>query len=127
MNRYDTKEKIYNLVHKIRERIPNAIIRTTVITGFPGETNEDFEELKDLIRDLKFDRLSGFTYSREEDTKAYFMKPQIPEKVKVQRLKQIMDIQKEISLEHNRLKVGKKYSIIVENITDDERYFVCRS
>lgn len=127
MNRYDTKEKIYNLVHKIRERIPNAIIRTTVITGFPGETNEDFEELKDLIRDLKFDRLSGFTYSREEDTKAYFMKPQIPEKVKVQRLKEIMDIQKEISLEHNRLKVGNKYSVIVENITDDEKYFVCRS
>ena len=85
------------------------------------------EELKDLIRDLKFDRLSGFTYSREEDTKAYFMKPQIPEKVKVQRLKEIMDIQKEISLEHNRLKVGNKYSVIVENITDDEKYFVCRS
>ena len=98
-----------------------------MITGFPGETNEDFEELKDLIRDLKFDRLSGFTYSREEDTKAYFMKPQIPEKIKVQRLKEIMDIQKEISLEHNRLKVGNKYSVIVENITDDEKYFVCRS
>lgn len=127
MNRYDTKETIYTITKKIREKIPDAILRTTVITGFPGETKEDFEELKGLIRDIKFDRLGGFTYSKEEDTKAYNMEWQVEEKVKKQRLKEIFDIQKEISKTLNENKLGREYEVIVENITEDEKYFVCRS
>ena len=127
MNRYDTKQTIYNITKKIREKIPNAVLRKTIITGFPGETRKDFEELKELIKNIKFDRLGGFTYSKEEDTKAYDMADQVEEKVKKQRLKEILDIQKEISKDLNEKKLGKEYEVIVENITEDEKYFVCRS
>ena len=127
MNRYDTKQTIYNITKKIREKIPNAVLRTTIITGFPGETRKDFEELKELIKNIKFDRLGGFTYSKEEDTKAYDMADQVEEKVKKQRLKEILDIQKEISKDLNEKKLGKDSEVIVENITEDEKYFVCRS
>lgn len=127
MNRYDTKQKIYTITSKIRENVPNAILRTTIITGFPGETNEDFEELKEVIKKVKFDRLGGFAYSKEEDTLAFDMKNQIPEKIKKQRLKEIFEIQKGISMKLNSQKVGNKYEVIIENITNDEKYFVCRS
>lgn len=127
MNRYDTKEKIYSITSKIREKIPNAILRTTVITGFPGETKKDFEQLKEVVEKVKFDRLGGFTFSKEENTLAFDMKPQVPEKIKKQRLKEIFELQKQISLNLNSKKVGNKYEVIVENITDDEKYFVCRS
>lgn len=127
MNRYDTKEKIYEITKKIRDKVPDAIIRTTVITGFPGETYEDFLELKELVKNVKFDRLGGFTYSKEEDTTAYNMKGQVNEKVKKSRLKEILELQKGISKELNSKRVGKTYEVIVENITEDEKYFSCRS
>lgn len=127
MNRYDTKEKIYNTVEKIRKLIPDAIIRTTVMVGFPGETEEDFEELRQGIIGLKFDRLGAFTYSREEGTTSYDFSNQIPEKVKNERLKDIFEIQRHISLENNKKRVGKEYEVIVEDITEDENYFICRS
>ena len=127
MNRYDTKEKIYEITKKIRNKIPDSIIRTTIITGFPGEMREDFIELKELIKDIKFDRLGGFTYSKEEDTIAFNMKGQVNEKVKKSRLKEILELQKDISKELNAKKVGKTYEVIVENITEDEKYFSCRS
>lgn len=127
MNRYDTKEKIYNTIDKIRKLIPDAIIRTTVMVGFPGETEEDFEELRQGIIELKFDRLGAFTYSREEGTTSYDFSNQIPEKVKNERLKDIFEIQRHISLENNKKRVGKEYEVIVEDITEDENYFICRS
>lgn len=127
MNRYDTKEKIYNTIDKIRKLIPDAIIRTTVMVGFPGETEEDFEELRQGIIELKFDRLGAFTYSREEGTTSYDFSNQIPEKVKNERLKDIFEIQRHISLEKNKKRVGKEYEVIVEDITEDENYFICRS
>lgn len=127
MNRYDTKEKIYNTVEKIRKLIPDAIIRTTVMVGFPGETEEDFEELRQGIIELKFDRLGAFSYSREEGTTSYDFSNQIPEKVKNERLKDIFEIQRHISLEKNKKRVGKEYEVIVEDITEDENYFICRS
>ncbi len=127
MNRYDTKELIYEKISKIREKIPNAILRTTVMTGFPGETKKDFEELRQAVLDLKFDRLGAFAYSKEEDTKAYNMKNQISEKVKHERLKDIFDIQKSISYELNSKRLNNEYEVIVENVTDDEKYFSCRS
>ena len=127
MNRHDTKELIYERVNKIRKVIPDAILRTTVITGFPGETKEDFEELRDGIIDLQFDRLGAFAYSREEDTKAYNMKNQIPEKIKQERLKDVFEVQKHISLLKNKERVGKIYEVIVEDISPDDNYFICRS
>ena len=127
MNRYDTKEKIYTTIEKIRRLIPDAIIRTTVMVGFPSETEEDFEKLRQGIIELKFDRLGAFTYSREEGTASYNFNNQIPEHVKTERLKDILEIQKHISLEKNKRRVGKEYEVIVEDISDDENYFICRS
>lgn len=127
MNRYDTSKIIFDRIGKIRKTVPNAILRTTVMTGFPGETQEDFNILKEGIKNIKFDRLGAFSFSREEDTDAYSMKNQISEKVKEERLKEIFDIQKDISLKLNKKRIGNKYEVIVEGITEDEKYFSCRS
>lgn len=127
MNRHDTKELIYERIDKIRKVIPDAILRTTVITGFPGETEEDFKELEQGIKELNFDRLGAFAYSREEDTKSYNMKNQIPEKIKEDRLKRVFDIQKDISFNNNKKRIGKQYEVIVEDVSEDDKYFVCRS
>ena len=127
MNRYDTKEIIYEKIEKIKSKIPNAIIRTTVMTGFPGETRKDYELLREGVLELKFDRLGAFAYSKEEDTKAYEMKSQVSEKIKHERLKDIFDIQKSISYELNLSKISSTYEVLVEGITDDEQYFSCRS
>lgn len=127
MNRHDTKEIIFDRVKKIREMVPNAVLRTTCIVGFPGETEEQFEELLDGVRKLKFDRLGAFTYSREEDTLSYNFEGQIDEQTKERRLKKLFDVQKEISLENNKQRMGEEYEVIVEGISDDEEYFVCRS
>ena len=97
------------------------------MTGFPGETQEDFNILKEGIKKIKFDRLGAFAFSKEEDTKAYDMKNQVPEKIREERLKEIFDIQKDISLKLNKNRVGNKYEVIVEGITEDEKYFSCRS
>ncbi len=127
MNRHDTKEIIYDRVDKIRKMVPDAVLRTTVITGFPTETEEEFEELLDGIKKLKFDRLGAFTYSREEDTKAYSMDGQIPQNVKEERLKKVFEVQSKVSLNANKNRMGKEYEVIVEDISEDEKYFVCRS
>ena len=127
MNRYDTSKIIFDRIEKIREKVPNAILRTTVMTGFPGETQEDFNILKEGIKKIKFDRLGAFAFSKEEDTKAYDMKNQVPEKIREKRLKEIFDIQKDISLKLNKNRVGNNYEVIVEGITEDEKYFSCRS
>ncbi len=127
MNRYDTKEIIYERISKIREMVKDPILRTTVITGFPGESEEDFEELLEGIRKVKFDRLGAFAYSREEDTKAYDMENQVDDKIKEERLERVFDTQKEISFENNKKRIGKEYEVLVEDISEDEKYFVCRS
>ena len=127
MNRHDTKQIIFDRIKKIRELVPDAILRTTCIVGFPGETEEEFEELIDGIKALKFDRLGAFTYSREEGTKSYDFEDQIDEDIKEKRLKKLFDVQKDISLEKNKQRLGKTYEIIVEDISEDEEYFVCRS
>lgn len=127
MNRYDTSKIIFDRIEKIMEKVPNAILRTTVMTGFPGETQEDFNILKEGIKKIKFDRLGAFAFSKEEDTKAYDMKNQVPEKIREERLKEIFDIQKDISLKLNKNRVGNNYEVIVEGITEDEKFFSCRS
>ena len=127
MNRYDTKEEIYEKIEKIRKLIPNAIIRTTVMVGFPGETQEDFDMLKQAIQEIKFDRLGAFSYSREEGTASYDFENQLSENVKENRLKDILEIQKNISFETNKKRIGNVYEVIVEDVSDDEEFFVCRS
>lgn len=127
MNRHDTKEIIYDRIKRIKQLVPDAILRTTCIVGFPGETEEQYEELISGIKELKFDRLGAFTYSREEDTDSYKFKGQIRENIKEKRLKKLFEVQKEISLQKNRERLGKEYEVIVEDISEDEEYFVCRS
>ena len=127
MNRYDTKENIYSTINKIRSLMPDAIIRTTVMVGFPGESQEDYEELRQAVIDLKFDRLGVFSYSKEEGTTSCEFENHISEEIKTERLKDIFEIQKTISLERNKNRVGKEYEVIVENISEDDKYFICRS
>lgn len=127
MNRHDTKEIIYDRIKRIKELCPEAILRTTCIVGFSGETEEQFEELIEGVKELKFDRLGAFTYSREEDTESYDFENQIEEDIKEERLKKLFDVQKNISLEKNKERLGKEYEVIVEDVSEDEEYFVCRS
>ncbi len=127
MNRHDNKKLIYDRIAAIRKKIPDAILRTTCIVGFPGETQEQFDELLSGIKELKFDRLGAFTYSKEEDTKSYDMEGQIDEDIKEERLKRLFEVQKEISLEKNKERLGKEYEVIVEDVSEDDEYFICRS
>ena len=127
MNRHDTKELIYDRIARIRELCPDAILRTTCIVGFPGETEDEFNELVEGIKELKFDRLGAFTYSREEDTTSYDFTNQIDEDVKERRLKRLFEVQKEISLEKNKERLGSEVEVIVEDVSEDDEYFICRS
>ena len=113
MNRRGDKEFLLNLFNKIKEKVPNAILRTTLIVGFPGESEEDFNELYDFINEVKFDHLGAFTYSREEDTKSYDFDNQIEEKVKKARYRKIMMAQKKISRTKNRSRVGEVHTGLV--------------
>lgn len=114
MNRKTAKAEIIKLVNKLRSEIPNICIRTTLIVGFPGETESDFEELIDFVSDMRFDKLGVFTYSREKLSKSYNMPNQVPENIKKIRRKKILDVQKHIVKELNSVKVGYVYSSIVE-------------
>ena len=113
MNRRGTKKEIIEVINKIRNKIDNAIIRTTFIVGYPGETQKQFEELCEFIQEYPFDCMGAFTYSKEENTRAYDKK-QISESVKEKRLKKLMDIQKEVSLKLNEKRVNNVYKVRVE-------------
>ncbi|MCD7879973.1 MAG: 30S ribosomal protein S12 methylthiotransferase RimO [Candidatus Gastranaerophilales bacterium] len=108
------------LIKHIRKLVPHAAVRTTFITGYPGETEEDFEELCNFIKEMKLDRVGVFEFSREKNTKAYSLKPQIPAKIKKQRKNILMKLQKEVSKEINQKLIGKKIECIVESVTDDD-------
>lgn len=127
MNRRGSKELIENLINKIRKEIPDAIIRTTVIVGFPGETRKDFEELKDFIQKIKFERLGAFTYSDEEDTKGYEMDKKVTQRTKDKRYNELLEIQNQIALDFNQSRVGKIYEVIVEDYDDEVLMFRTRS
>lgn len=114
MNRRGTKEDVLVLIHKIRTMFPDATLRTTMIVGFPGETEEEFEELIDFIKEVKWDRMGAFTYSKEEDTPAYDFPDEIDEDIQNERLSALMEIQREISLEKNKEKIGKVIEVLVE-------------
>lgn len=125
MKRGTTFEKTNALLDKFREKVPDMAIRTTLIVGFPGETEEKFEELKQWVRDQRFDRLGCFTYSHEENTTAFVLEDNIPDEVKQQRVEEIMAIQQQISWEKNQEKVGKVFRCIFDRKEGD--YFVGRT
>ncbi len=122
MNRHTTREDILNKINDIRSKIPNATLRTTFIVGFPGETKEDIEDLKDFIKKVEFDRLGVFTYSREEDTPADKLPGHMDQEIMDERKDVIMMIQQDISLKKNREKIGKVYETLIEEKVEDKVY-----
>ena len=127
MGRKTTKADLERIITEIRERIPDMVIRTTLITGFPGETKEDHEELMQFVADMAFDRLGVFTYSPEEDTPAARMPDQIPEEVKEDRKAQLMELQQDISLELDQERIGEELLVFVEGKVADENAYVGRT
>ncbi|MPN24918.1 Ribosomal protein S12 methylthiotransferase RimO [bioreactor metagenome] len=122
MNRRTTKEDILSKIEMIRTHIPNATIRTTIIVGFPGETEEDFKEVIDFAQKVKFDRLGAFAYSREEDTAADKLPNHLEEDIKVERRDALMLVQQQISQELNAAKVGNIYEVLIEEQVEDKVY-----
>lgn len=126
MRRHISKKETYELIRKMRERVPGLKIRTTLMVGFPGEGEEEFQELLDFISTVKFDRMGAFAYSEEDDTwAANNLEDNIPEEIKQARLDKLMDLQASISEELNNLEIGKTVRLLVEDIEGDTR--VCRS
>ncbi|MDT8336941.1 MAG: 30S ribosomal protein S12 methylthiotransferase RimO [Candidatus Izemoplasmatales bacterium] len=127
MNRRGDEKFLRNLFKKIRNLIPNAILRTTYIVGFPTETEEDFEKLYRFTEEVEFDRLGVFTYSKEEDTAAYNFPDEISEEVKENRLERIMKLQKRITRKKNKSKVGGIHKTLVENYDPETKFYYGRS
>jgi len=125
MRRGITKRRTIELINDIRERVPNIALRTTLIAGYPGETDKDVEEVIDFVEKMKFDRLGVFTYSHEENTHAYTLVDDVPDEVKQERADQIMAVQQDISLALNQAKVGKQYKVLIDRIEKD--HFVGRT
>ena len=114
MRRGITRQKTIDLVNSIRDKVPDIALRTTLICGYPGETEKDFEEMKDWVTESRFDRLGCFTYSHEEKTHAHLLNDDVPEEVKQQRVEDIMNIQQEISFDINQDKVGKHFKVLID-------------
>ena len=127
MNRRTSKEQIENLLKTIRKSIPDVVLRTSLIVGFPGETKEDFEELKEFVKVAKFDKLGAFMYSKEDGTPAEKLPNQIHGNTKKVRYNQIMQIQQEISKEIQSEKIGKTYEVLVEDMSFDGKYYIGRT
>lgn len=125
MKRGTTQEKTTKLLKKFREAIPEMAIRTTLIVGYPGETQADFEALKSFVKEMRFDRLGCFTYSHEENTTAYELEDDVPEEVKLARANEIMEIQSQISWELNQQKIGKTFRCLIDR--KEGNYFVGRT
>jgi ribosomal protein S12 methylthiotransferase len=116
MRRGITREKTDALIDSIRNKVPDIALRTTLIAGFPGETQEDFEELKSWIEKTRFDRLGIFTYSHEENTHAFSMKDDVPARVKKKRADEVMELQSQISFELNQAKIGKHFRVLIDRV-----------
>lgn len=127
MGRRTTKEQLVQIIEKLRNEIPDIILRTTLITGFPGETKEQHEELMEFVDEMEFDRLGVFTYSPEEDTPAAEMEGQIPDEVKEDRQAELMEIQQEIVFEHTEDMEGKELLVMIEGKVADEEVYVGRT
>ena len=128
MNRHVSKKEIVSLIEKLRQEIPNLAIRTSIIVGFPGETEKIFKELMDFVKSTKFERLGVFKYSREEETKAYDFPNQVPEKEKDKRFTRLMEAQRSISEEINKNYLGKTLKVLIdERDLSDPDHFIGRS
>lgn len=127
MGRWTNREQIENTVSKLRKEIPDIVLRTTLITGFPGETEEDFEQLKEFVEKMQFDRLGVFTYSREEDTPAAEMDKQIEEEIKASRRDEIMQIQQDIAFDKSNSRVGEIYEVMIEGKLPEEGVYIART
>lgn len=127
MNRKSNGESIRKLIKKLRKEIPNVVIRTTVMVGFPGETKEDFEELYNFIKEAKFDRLGAFSYSKEEGTPAERLDNQIHWVTKKSRYNKIMKLQQQVIEEKQKELIGKELEVLIETKTFDNNYYVGRS
>lgn len=125
MKRGTTHDKTYRLIEKIRQQVPGIALRTTLITGFPGETEKDIDNLVSFVKDVRFDRLGVFTYSHEENTGAYALEDDVPAAEKKMRANRVMAAQQEISLELNQQKIGNTYNVLFDRA--DEEYFVGRT
>lgn len=125
MRRGTTKEKTTKLLREFRAKVPEMAIRTTLIVGYPGETEEDFQTLKEWVKEMRFERLGCFTYSHEENTHAYNLEDDVPEDIKLQRANEIMEIQSQISWELNQDKIGKEFKVVIDR--KEGNYFVGRT
>ncbi|MBQ1870640.1 MAG: 30S ribosomal protein S12 methylthiotransferase RimO [Lachnospiraceae bacterium] len=127
MNRRTNKAELTERINKLREEIPDIVLRTTLICGFPGETEENHKELKDFVKTIKFDRLGVFTFSPEEGTKAYDMDNQIEEDVKVKYKDDIMSVSEKVIAKKGKERIGKTFTCIVEGKVPDEDTYIARS
>lgn len=125
MRRGTNREKTYRLMEQFRAKVPNMAIRSTLITGYPGETEEDFNQLKQFVRDVRFDRLGVFTYSHEDNTHAYSLEDNVPFELKQERAQELMEIQQGISADLNAEKVGKTFKVLFDKVEGE--YFVGRT
>ena len=125
MRRGTSHEKTTNLIAEFRKSVPNMAIRTTLIVGYPGETEEIFQELKEWVQKMRFERLGVFAYSHEENTHAASLVDDVPEDIKQLRVNEIMEIQSQISFELNQEKVDKTFNVIIDR--KDGNYFVGRT
>ncbi|WP_298236864.1 30S ribosomal protein S12 methylthiotransferase RimO [uncultured Algibacter sp.] len=125
MRRGTTKDKTTKLLKEFRAKVPNMTIRTTLIVGYPGETEENFQELKQWVEEMRFERLGCFTYSHEENTHAYNLEDDVPEDVKIDRANQIMEIQSQISWELNQQKIGQEFKVVIDR--KEGNYFIGRT
>ena len=127
MGRRTTQAELVAIVNKLRQEIPDIVLRTTLITGFPGETQEDHEELMGFVDEMEFDRLGVFTYSPEEDTPAANMDGQVEEEVKVRRQEEMMELQQEIAFEAAENMKGRILKVMIEGKLTDEDAYVART
>ncbi len=124
MGRAITGEQTKELLYKIRKEIPEAVFRTSLIVGFPGETEEEFQELKDFVEEFQFDYIGVFQYSREEDTVAYTMENQISEEVKERRQAELINLQNEIAESKNRKLLGREVEVLIDGISSESEYML---
>ena len=127
MRRGDTRVSLLKLFYQMREQVPQVILRTTLILGHPGETDEDFKELFEFINDIKFDRLGTFTYSDEEHTPAFGLENKVAHEIALDRQKQIMELQQAISLERNQSRIGNTYQVLVDFWQKESGVFIART
>ena len=125
MRRGTTKEKTTKLLKEFRAKVPEMTIRTTLIVGYPGETQKDYETLREWVREMRFERLGCFTYSHEENTHAFNLEDDVPEEVKMERANEIMEIQSQISWELNQAKIGQEFKVVIDR--KEGNYFVGRT